>query len=316
MTFQSTLESQDDSQEKAGSFEVMKHQGEVTAIVHDHVHISAFQKETMPSSLSFTFETKGEFEEFIDTVIEVAEADYIDSISRNFSVFDLEMTESKELILRIDSNMIGFAYTEEFREIKDPRDVKDAVHLPVYETMDSEEGFIQADSKNLESFANFLRTVSETRETGNSEVDEILSQQERDFLDSEIKYGAEITKHLKEGDNCFELGLINPALSSYIHALEWSMISLLEHNEAFDVIEKESNGERFNFAGGSKSIVGKTDEKVGLSQKTRSKLESINKAERRWAAHHKSGHSKKSELESLRERIGDLVAKHKGINFN
>jgi len=52
---------------------------------------------------------------------------------------------------------------------------------------------------------------------------------------------------------------------------------------------EEQDGNYYNFAGGQNSILDELTEYAELDQKTVSKIESMNRAERRWMAHHKSG---------------------------
>jgi hypothetical protein len=124
---------------------------------------------------------------------------------------------------------------------------------------------------------------------------------------SETKYGPEVIRQIKDGDKCYQNQLWHPALAMYIHGFEWSMIAYLQDNEEFDVIEKEREGTYFNFAGRSPNLLEVVTDYVTLDQKTIDRIEELNRSERRWMAHHKSGEVLRDEVESVRSRLGVLL---------
>lgn len=117
------------------------------------------------------------------------------------------------------------------------------------------------------------------------------------------QYGAEVIDHIRDGDACLDSGIYQPALGSYIHAIEWAFIAYLESEAGVDIIQKEQQGIRYNFAGGQHNLLSEVKNHVTLDQKTESAIKSMNQGERRWMAHHKSGKTLPSEVETVRSRL-------------
>ncbi len=134
----------------------------------------------------------------------------------------------------------------------------------------------------------------------------VYSNPQRDYL-QQTKYGSEILDHVEEGDKCYRNRLWHSALTSYIHAFEWTAIAYLEQTTEVDIIEEEQNGNYYNFAGGHNSILAELTEHANLDQKTVSKIESMNRAERRWMAHHKSGQTLQDDVDQIRTRLAEFV---------
>jgi hypothetical protein len=124
---------------------------------------------------------------------------------------------------------------------------------------------------------------------------------------AEKKYGHEVIKHTQEGDICVENDLHHLAISSYIHAIEWAIISFLEDKEGKDIIEEEKSGKYYNFAGGQRSLLKELNKIRDIDQKTISKINSMNRAERRWMAHHKSGEVLPEEVTAIRARLRSIL---------
>lgn len=120
------------------------------------------------------------------------------------------------------------------------------------------------------------------------------------------EWGEEVRHHLHEGDECYRNSLLHPALSSYIHAIEWALISFLKEKEDVDIIQQEKNGDLYYFASGN-SILGEVQDTGELSQKSISRIKSLNRAERRWMGHHKSGEATKEELDGMRARLTQIL---------
>jgi hypothetical protein len=134
----------------------------------------------------------------------------------------------------------------------------------------------------------------------------ILTYQIREHL-GETKYGNEVIGKIEDGDDCYKTELWHPALSMYVHAFEWGIITYLEDAEGVDIIEQERDGTRYNLAGRSPSLLDVLTDKVTLDQKMIERIEDLNRAERRWMAHHRSGQVLRDEAESVRSRLGVLL---------
>lgn len=138
--------------------------------------------------------------------------------------------------------------------------------------------------------------------TGPSPESQLLTDTVRDNLE-ETKHGHEVIKHINDGDGCYRNSLWLPALSSYIHAFEWTAITYLEAAADIDIIEEELNGNLYYFAKGEDSLLDELQQQVQIDQKTVSRIESMNRAERRWMAHHKSGSTLPDEVDAVRARL-------------
>lgn len=125
---------------------------------------------------------------------------------------------------------------------------------------------------------------------------------------NETKYGIEVIKHITDGDKCYRNSLWFPALTMYIHAIEWSAIAYLEAEAYHDVIEKERDGVRYYLASGQHNLIDGLNEHVEVDQKTLSQIAHLNRIERRWVAHHKSGETYKDDVDAVRARLNNLVS--------
>ena len=148
------------------------------------------------------------------------------------------------------------------------------------------------------------KRIPEPQDSGPS--GQAYSNPQRRFLE-QTKYGSEVIRHVREGDQCYRHSLWHSALTSYIHAFEWTAITYLENSTGIDIIEREQNGNYYNFAGGQNSILDELTEHAELDQKTVSKIESMNRAERRWMAHHKSGQTLQDDVDQVRTRLSELI---------
>lgn len=160
------------------------------------------------------------------------------------------------------------------------------------------------DEDNLDELEDFLEDLCDDPDS--IVLSDILTPDMRSELES-IHYGSEVIQHIEDGDKCFENELFGPALGSYIHAIEWTMIAYLEDREGIDIIQKESNGVYYQFAAGQHNLLDELTDHMTLDQKTVSKIESMNQAERRWAAHHKSGKALPVEIRAVRSRLEELL---------
>lgn len=247
------------------------------------------------------------FEEFIDMVRKFYSADAVDGIQDSFDItafspddVDLEETPSS-VVIRLGNRRLMVSPANESEVFLDS-----TVDFP---WATRQEEWSDRNSENLEELHNFLNQFDYESDVS-FEATPVLEEERKQELIEETVYGEEMVRHLEEGDKCYELGLLQPALNSYIHAIEWGLISLLREEADFDVIEREHNGELFYFAKGAKNLLDEVKNQVGLDQKTYSKLNSMNSAERRWSAHHKSGEIFREDIDSIRVRIQTLAHRH------
>jgi hypothetical protein len=114
-------------------------------------------------------------------------------------------------------------------------------------------------------------------------------------------YGQSALKYTNEGDQCLQKGLLHAALSCYIQVIEWAIIHYKVSKDDEDLVEKQQNGEigPVYFSDLAKELENDTS----ASQKTISKLKNLNKAERRWMAHHKSGELQRQDVENVRSTV-------------
>lgn len=134
----------------------------------------------------------------------------------------------------------------------------------------------------------------------------IFSPGVKRYLD-QTKYGDELISHARDGDSCYRYSLWFPALTMYIHAIEWAAITFLEAEADIDIIEKEREGVNYYLAGGEHSIVNELSRHADVDQKTISVINSTNRLERRWVAHHKSGETRRDDVDAVRGRLETLV---------
>lgn len=119
-----------------------------------------------------------------------------------------------------------------------------------------------------------------SRDTSPTPSRTILTSAIRKYL-GKTKYGDEVIKHITDGDKCYRNSLWFPALTMYIHAIEWAAITYLETEAGLDVIEKEREGVRYYLASGEHSLVDELSEHVEVDQKTLSQMAHLNRLERR-----------------------------------
>lgn len=136
----------------------------------------------------------------------------------------------------------------------------------------------------------------------------VLTQERRKAIE-ETEYGMEVIEHVRDGDRCYKNRLWHPAMVMYIHAYEWSIIAYLEDRENVNIIDREQKGQEvyYSLAGRSPSLMDELTKHTNLDQKTVSRIESMNRAERRWMAHHKSGETLQQEVDAVRARLATLL---------
>jgi hypothetical protein len=116
----------------------------------------------------------------------------------------------------------------------------------------------------------------------------------------EHPYGQTAVKYINEGDKCFQKNLLHAALSCYIQGIEWVVLHYKVTESKKDFVEQQQNGEigPVYFS----DLVDELDDSAA-SQKIISKLENLNRAERRWMAHHKSGELQRQDVENVRSTL-------------
>ncbi|MFC7325995.1 hypothetical protein ACFQMF_15655 [Halorubrum rutilum] len=240
----------------------------------------------LPQDVSLTKDISAEQVEVSETVIHQGDEPDVER--------DVEIFEGVTISIRISDSEISFAKVPEGGIVIFP-------NIPVGDAYSLEGGSLN--TVNLDRFIELLEK-SEQGFTSQNNISPTLSPEDQQKLD-EYKYGGEVIGHAQDGDICLEKGLQHLALSSYIHAIEWSSIAYLQV-EGKDIIEEEKDGNYYNFAGGRNSILDEVKERSELDQKTISQLKSMNRAERRWMAHHKSGEVLPEEVEAVRARLSKI----------
>lgn len=179
---------------------------------------------------------------------------------------------------------------------------------PIFPFYQREEGSTLKDRDNLSDLKKFsediLQEVPDSRDRDTPTIQ--LSSELIEDLNA-TNWGSEVLSHLEDGNNCIRAGLYHPALNSYIHGIEWAIITYLEDKEGIDIIKQENNGNYYNFAGGKNNLLDEISKYKEISQKTQSKLRNMNSAERRWSAHHKSGELSDTEVIAVQERLEILI---------
>jgi hypothetical protein len=117
----------------------------------------------------------------------------------------------------------------------------------------------------------------------------------------EHRYGRAAIQYINEGDQCLQQNLLNAALSCYIQGIEWIILYYKTVEDDEDLVEKQQQGEIGPVY--FKDLVEEISEDTSASQKTVSKLNNFNSAERRWVAHHKSGQLESQDVENVRSTL-------------
>lgn len=209
---------------------------------------------------------------------------------------DTRILEDLTVTTSISSSMV------EFGLIPEP-------DLPIFPAVPIGEHYslegVASDTIHLDRLIELFENVQRGLEP--SDATEPTLNQDMDSKLHEMEYGHEVIEHAQDGDICMEKGLLHLALSSYIHAIEWMAISYLKE-QGIDIIQKEKDGTYYNLAGGKNSILDELREESDIDQKTMSQIGSMNRAERRWMAHHKSGEVLPEEVDAVRARLQTLIS--------
>lgn len=118
------------------------------------------------------------------------------------------------------------------------------------------------------------------------------------------KYGEYVIELADEGDEALRYQLLHPAMSSYIHAIEWAIICYREDEHGDDLIEEEIS-EEFGYYYGQ-LIDEELPDDAPVSQKTKEELSSF-VTYRRWMGHHKSGELSEQNVGTVKDRLRILL---------
>lgn len=152
------------------------------------------------------------------------------------------------------------------------------------------------------------RTFSSTGPQNPTPEGSVVKYEIKKYLE-DTKYGDEIITHVSDGDKCYNNKLWFPSLTMYVHAFEWAAITYLEDQTGRDIIEREREGANYYLVGSqeSNSILDELNRNVEIDQKTLALISNMNRLERRWVAHHKSGETLQKEVDSVRGRLKIFV---------
>lgn len=135
-------------------------------------------------------------------------------------------------------------------------------------------------------------------------IDSVIHDGEREVIER-LPYGKYILLYSDEGDKCMKYSLYHSALSCYIHAIEWCIISYLKSEDELDVIEQEM--EESNYYNFHNLVEELQEHSASVSQKTLDKMEEMNKSERRWIAHHKTGTITSDDVQGVKNILQKLI---------
>lgn len=121
-------------------------------------------------------------------------------------------------------------------------------------------------------------------------------------LIASLEYGTKALKFSDEGDEALKYGLDHSALASYIHAIEWTIITHLKAIADIDIPKSEGNGPGFYYG----QLVDKLQNNGQVSQTTIENLRK-HKTDRRIMAHHKSGKLESSHVYSVKKTLRNLL---------
>lgn len=118
----------------------------------------------------------------------------------------------------------------------------------------------------------------------------------------DTEYGENVIKFCDQGDEALKYRLYLPALSAYIHAIEWGIITHLFEYADFDVLEKEDDASGLTYP----QLVDLYKNHGDSYQTTLENLEK-HKTDRRIMAHHKSGELMESHVHSVKDTLRKLL---------
>jgi hypothetical protein len=135
------------------------------------------------------------------------------------------------------------------------------------------------------------------------------AENHQDTLDSplreqlqEYKYGPSVVHFVDDADEALRYSLTRPALSAYVHGIEWAIICHVEDSENRDLMEEEGYGRGKGFT----ELIDIVQETGEVSQTTYEALDEM-KTERIWMAHHKSGRVSEAEVRRVKQRLSIML---------
>lgn len=119
--------------------------------------------------------------------------------------------------------------------------------------------------------------------------------------------GNEILVHLNDGIKCMEYRLFNPAINSFLHAIEWALIVKLK-DVGRDVVKEERERRKKYYL---KDLCDSAHKMGIISDKMYDRLLKFNESERRWTAHHKTGETTEDDAIYVMNLLQKLIEKLK-----
>ncbi|OYT60804.1 hypothetical protein B6U81_04350, partial [Thermoplasmatales archaeon ex4484_30] len=101
---------------------------------------------------------------------------------------------------------------------------------------------------------------------------------------------------------CIEHGILHPALSSFVHAIEWTLVTGLKI-KGKDIIKEERKKKRYHLS----NLIEESHRQGIISDKMYDRLKNFNQTQRRWAAHHKTGDVIEKDMKDVTELFKELV---------
>jgi hypothetical protein len=118
----------------------------------------------------------------------------------------------------------------------------------------------------------------------------------------EYKYGSYVAQFADDADEALRYSLIRPAISAYVHGIEWAIICYIAEMENRDLMEEEGYGRGKGFRG----LISDIEETGQVTQTTSEALRQMN-TERVWMAHHKEGEVSEIEVRRVKQRFSILL---------
>ncbi|MDB2261385.1 hypothetical protein PM035_10510 [Halorubrum ezzemoulense] len=118
----------------------------------------------------------------------------------------------------------------------------------------------------------------------------------------EYEYGSYVTQFADDADEALRYSLTRPAISAYVHGIEWAIICYLAEVENRDLIEEEGYGRGKGFKG----LISEIEDTGQVKQVTSEALRQMN-TERVWMAHHKEGEISEVEVRRVKQRFSILL---------
>jgi len=118
----------------------------------------------------------------------------------------------------------------------------------------------------------------------------------------EYKYGSYVTQFADDADEALRYSLTRPAISAYVHGIEWAIICYIAEMENRDLMEEEG----YRRGKGFKELISEIEETGQIKQITSEALRQMN-TERVWMAHHKEGKVSEIEVRRVKQRFSILL---------